>query len=139
MPIDYSAPVLIVDDQEITVTLVKRIVSNMGFEQIDEAAGGEQALSMPRSRKYQLIISDLHMQPMNGLEFLCAIREHESVETIPFLMMTVNSTIGPAVAAKRGGANAYLLKPFTPEQLREKVTRILSQAERLRGPSLRLV
>jgi two-component system, chemotaxis family, chemotaxis protein CheY len=127
MAIDYSLPVLIVDDQQVTLALVKQLVSKIGFEQIDHASDGEQALSMLRSRKYQLVISDLQMQPMNGLQLLHAIRKDDCLKAIPFLMMTVNSTIEPALAAKRGGANAYLLKPFTPEQLRAKINDILSK------------
>jgi two-component system, chemotaxis family, chemotaxis protein CheY len=128
MGIDYLSPVLIVDDQQVTVALVTQIVSRMGFQDVDQASNGEEALSKLQSRRYQLVISDLHMQPMNGLQLLQALRHGGSVEVVPFLMMTVNHTIEPAMAAKRAGASAYLLKPFTPQQLRDKINSVLAKA-----------
>ncbi len=127
MAINYSGPVLIVDDEHVTVTLVTQVVRNMGFQEVDQASNGEEALSKLQNRKYQLVISDLQMQPMNGLQLLQAVRKDESLKAVPFLMMTVNHTFKPAMAAKRGGANAYLLKPFTPQQLREKMSSVLAK------------
>jgi len=126
MPIDYSAPILIVDDEAVMVSLVRQIVGKIGFEQIDHAGDGDSALSLLRERKYQLVISDLHMQPMNGLQFLREVRKDENLRSIPFLMMTASSSPRPPLAAKAGGADGYLLKPFTPQQLRAKVNEVLS-------------
>jgi two-component system chemotaxis response regulator CheY len=125
MAIDYSGPVLIVDDHQVMVTLVRQVVSNIGFEQIDHAPDGDSALSMLRQRKYQLVISDLHMQPTSGLQLLRAVRQDESLRGIPFLIMTMDSSVRIPLAAKHGGADAFLLKPFSPQQLRAKINDVL--------------
>ena len=127
MPIDYSAPILVVDDQEAMVQLVKQLVSLMGFRQVDDAPSGELALRLLRAQRYQLIISDLHMKPMDGLGLLQAVRADENLKATPFLMVTVDHTLPPVLMAKQSGANGYLLKPFTPQQLRDKVSGILSK------------
>jgi two-component system, chemotaxis family, chemotaxis protein CheY len=126
MPIDYSIPILIVDDEQVMVSLVRRVVSKLGFEQIDHAADGDHAWSMLRERKYQLVISDLNMQPMSGLQLLRTIRKDDTLRSTPFLLMTGSSSPGSPLAAKGGGADAYLLKPFTPQQLRAKLNDIFS-------------
>lgn len=127
MAIDHSAPILVVDDQEAMVQLVMQLVSMMGFRQVDQAPCGELALGMLRAQKYQLVISDLHMKPMDGLGLLQTIRGDESLKATRFLMITVDHTLPPVLMAKQSGANGYLLKPFTPQQLRDKVSGILSK------------
>jgi two-component system, chemotaxis family, chemotaxis protein CheY len=126
MNINYSAPILIVDDEVAAVTLVKQLASRIGFENIDDAHDGEAALSLLRQRRYQLVISDWRMQPMTGLQLLRAIRQDEDLRHTRFLLMTASSDHGLPLAAKNGGADGYLLKPFTPQQLRAKVTDVLS-------------
>ena len=126
MPINYSLPVLIVEDQYVMVTLVKQLLRNIGFEEVDHAFDGGEALRMLEARTYQLVISDLHMEPMDGLKLLRAIRQNEKVKDTPVVIMTMDSSIPAALATKKGGADAYLLKPFTPQQLRAKVSEVLS-------------
>ena len=111
------------------VQLVKQLVSMMGFRQVDHAASGALAFNMLRGQKYQLVISDLHMKPMDGLGLLQAIRADENLNATPFLMITVDHTLPPVLMAKQSGANGYLLKPFTPQQLRDKVSGILSKLQ----------
>ncbi len=127
MAIDYSIPVLIVDDQEVMVDLVKQLVSKIGFAEIDHAYDAETALRMLHERKYQLVISDLHMKPMGGLQLLRAIRNDDRLKDTPFVMMTNDSSVPAALASKQGGADAYLLKPFTPQQLRANLSKVLSR------------
>jgi two-component system chemotaxis response regulator CheY len=127
MAIDYSVPVLVVDDEQVMIAVVKQLVSNVGFEQVDHAYDGKKALSMLHQRRYQLVISDLHMKPMDGLQLLRAIRKDDALKTTPVVLMTMDSSVAAALATKRGGADAYLLKPFTPHQLRAKVNEVLSR------------
>ncbi len=127
MAIDLSAPVLIVDDEHVVITLVKKLVSDIGFEQVDHAPDGNTALSMLHERRYQLVISDLRMKPMDGLQLLRAIRNDDTLKGMPVIIMTMDSSIPAALATKKGGADAYLLKPFTPDQLRAKVNEVLGR------------
>jgi two-component system, chemotaxis family, chemotaxis protein CheY len=127
MHTDYSAPVLVIDDQQVMVELTRRVLSRIGFDQIDHARDGATALVMLHRRKYQLVISDLLMTPLNGLEILRTIRADDRLQRTRFLLMTGNVESRAVVAAKQAGADAYLLKPFTPEQLRAKLNEIFSR------------
>ena len=124
MSLDYSAPVLIVDDEQVIVSVTKQILSKIGFEQIDHAFDAATALSMLFHKKYQLVISDLRMQPITGLQLLRAVRQDDQLRGTPFLLMTASHAPEPVMTAKLAGANAYLLKPFTPQQLRTKLDEI---------------
>ena len=127
MAIDYSVPVLVVDDEQVMIALVKQLVSNVGFEKVDHAYDGKTALSMLHDRRYQLVITDLPMKPMDGLQLVRAIRKDDAFKTTSVVLMTMDSSVAAALATKRGGADAYLLKPFTPHQLRAKVKEVLSR------------
>jgi two-component system chemotaxis response regulator CheY len=116
----------VVDDEFVIVTLVKHLLSNIGFEEVHHATDGETALQMLQDGTYQLVISDLHMKPVEGLQLLRAIRQNEQVKDTAVVIMTMDSSIPAALATKKGGADAYLLKPFTPQQLRAKVNKVLS-------------
>jgi two-component system chemotaxis response regulator CheY len=124
MRVDYSAPILIVDDEQVMVGLTKRVLSKAGFERIDHACDGETALNLLRQQKYALVIADLRMQPISGLQILRTIRQDDELRDIRFVLMTASLEPEPVVAAKYAGADAYLLKPFTPQQLRAKVIEI---------------
>jgi two-component system, chemotaxis family, chemotaxis protein CheY len=124
MRVDFSAPVLVVDDEMVMVRLTKQVLSKVGFDQIDHACDGEQALGMLRQKKYQLVIADLRMRPVGGLQILRAVRQDDGLKGIRFLLMTASLAPEPVGAAKYSGADAYLLKPFTPRQLRAKLNEI---------------
>jgi two-component system, chemotaxis family, chemotaxis protein CheY len=130
MHIDYSAPILVVDDQQVMVDLTMRVLTRIGFDAVDHARDGQTALDMLRRRKYQLVISDLFMEPISGLEILRTIRADHGLEHTPFLLMTGDVGPGAVIAAKHARADAYLLKPFTPEQLRTKLDEIFSRPRR---------
>ncbi len=127
MRVDHTAPVLVVDDQLIMVDLTKRILSRLGFEQIDHEPDGEKALARLRFRSYQLVICDMHMSPVNGLQLLRSVRQDHDLKSTRFLLMTGSVEPSTVIAAKQAGADAYLLKPFTPEQLKGKVEQIFSR------------
>jgi two-component system, chemotaxis family, chemotaxis protein CheY len=106
------------------VSLTKQVLSNIGFEQIDHASDGEAALTMLRQKKYQLVIADLRMQPIGGLQLLRTVRQDYELQETRFLLMTASLFPEPVMTAKLAGVDAYLLKPFTPRQLRAKVDEI---------------
>jgi two-component system chemotaxis response regulator CheY len=124
MRVDYSAPILVVDDEQVMVSLTVQVLRRVGFEQIDHACDGEQALSMLRQKKYQLVVADLRMQPVGGLQILRTLRHDYELKDTKFLLMTASLAPGPVAAAKHAGADAYLLKPFTPRQFRAKLSEI---------------
>jgi two-component system chemotaxis response regulator CheY len=124
--LDLTLPVLVVDDQQIMVDLTRRILARLGFEHVDHTADGHQALAMLRDGKYKLVMSDLHMQAMGGIQLLRAVRADDQLQTIRFLLMTGSAGVPNVTAAKHAGADAYLLKPFTPEQLKAKLIQIFN-------------
>lgn len=127
MRVNYTAPILVVDDQSIMVDLTRRILSRLGFEEIDHESDGENALVRLRSRQYQLVICDMHMQPITGLQLLRSVRQDVTLRGTRFLLMTGSVEPATVKAARLAGADAYLLKPFTPEQLKGKVEGIFSR------------
>lgn len=125
---DYAAPILIVDDHQTMRDVTKAIISKLGFERIDQASDGDTALRMLRATPvYQLVISDLQMAPMTGLQLLRAIRQDFALKHIRFLLMTASAELGPVLAGKQAGADAYLLKPFTPQKIRNKIEEMFSR------------
>jgi two-component system, chemotaxis family, chemotaxis protein CheY len=124
MRVDYSAPILIVDDEQVMVRLTKQVLASLGFEHVDHASDGKTALSLLREQKHKLVIADLRMEPMGGLQILRTIRQDDDLKHTRFLLMTASLAPEPVLAAKFAGADAYLLKPFTPQQLRAKVMQV---------------
>jgi two-component system chemotaxis response regulator CheY len=125
--IDYAAPVLVVDDQLVMVDLTKRILSRLGFERIDHERDGENALARLRADKSQLVICDMHMQPVTGLQLLRSVRQDHDLKNTRFILMTGSDEPATVMQAKLAGADAYLLKPFTPDQLKAKLLEVFSR------------
>ena len=131
--INYSAPVLVVDDQAVMVEVTRAILSKLGFERVEQASDADTALSMLRGKgSYQLVISDLRMEPVNGLQLLRSIRQDYELRDIRFILMTVSGDATSVVAAKQAGADAYHLKPFTPQHVKGKIQEVLSRERQQR-------
>jgi two-component system, chemotaxis family, chemotaxis protein CheY len=129
MAVDYAAPILVIDDEQVMIDLTRRVLGSIGFEQVDHALDGENALSLLRQRKYQLVISDLRMKLVSGLQILRTVRQDPDLRNTPFLLMTASLESDAVKAAKLAGADAYLLKPFTPRQLRAKLNEIFAVSQ----------
>ena len=125
MAIDMSMPVLVVDDYNTMIRIIRNLLKQLGFEDVDDASDGSAALSKLRGKKYGLVISDLNMRPMSGLQLLRAIRRDAELGRTPFILTTASMQTENAVAAKQLGVSNYLLKPFTPAVLREKIDAVL--------------
>ena len=125
-PIDQAEPLLVVDDQKMMVELARRVLSRLGFENIDDPSDGYQALTLLREKKHKLVISDLHMAAMGGIQLLKAVRADDQLKDTPFILMTGSLDVPNVLAAKYAGTDAYLLKPFTQEQLKAKLLEVLS-------------
>lgn len=116
--------ILIVDDQSTMRALLRGMLGKMGFASLDEAEDGDVALNKMKQKAYDLVISDVHMPRMNGLEFLKQARSIEALSRVPFLMVTTESSKSAVLEAIKLKVNGYVVKPFTPETLQEKLSRV---------------
>ncbi len=123
--IDTSLDVLIVDDYKTMLRIIRNLLKQIGFENVDEAADGTEALGKLRTKRYGLVISDWNMSPMTGLELLQAVRADAKLATIPFIMITAESKTENVVAAKQAGVSNYIVKPFNAETLQGKIEKVL--------------
>ncbi len=121
MAVDLSMPVLVVDDYQTMIRIIRNLLKQIGFTQIDDASDGAQALKRLRERQYGLIISDWNMQPMTGFELLKEVRAHPQIAATPFIMITAESKTENVVAAKQAGVNNYIVKPFNAQTLKAKI------------------
>jgi two-component system chemotaxis response regulator CheY len=122
-----SVRVLIVDDSSVMRKIVGRSLRQAGLDvlQVLEASNGSEALSLARENSLDLILSDINMPLMDGLEFVRQLRCIEAAQEIPVIMITTEAGEGHVVQALSLGASGYIRKPFTPEQIKERVIPLL--------------
>ncbi|HRJ69524.1 MAG TPA: response regulator [Beijerinckiaceae bacterium] len=121
MAINTSMPVLVVDDYQTMVRIIRNLLKQIGFEDVDDASDGVSALERLRQRRYGLIISDWNMQPMSGYELLRHVRSDIDMRALPFIMVTAESKTDNVIAAKRAGVSNYIVKPFNAQTLKSKI------------------
>jgi two-component system chemotaxis response regulator CheY len=122
---DMSIKVMIVDDFATMRRILKNILKQIGFTNIIEADDGATALEELKKNKADLIISDWNMPKMTGLDLLKTVRADDSLKHIPFLMVTAESQKQNVLDAVQAGVSNYVVKPFTAEQITEKLEKIL--------------
>jgi len=127
MAVDPRMPILVVDDYKTTIRIVHNLLRQLGFDNLDEAADGEEALRKLRGQTYKLVISDWNMEPMTGYELLLQLRGDSALRSIPFIMITAESKTENVVAAKKAGANNFIVKPFDAPTLKQKMTSIFGE------------
>lgn len=127
MAVDKSMNVLVVDDYKTMIRIVRALLTELGFKNIDEAKDGVAALEMIRAKTYGLILSDWNMQPMTGLELLQQVRSAADTQRTPFVMVTAETKTENVVAARNAGANNYIIKPFTLAVLKQKLTSVFGE------------
>ena len=118
--------VLIVDDFATMRRIVKGALKQLGFKNIIEADDGTTALKELKKERVDLILCDWNMPKMNGLELLKLIRKDDNLKQIPFIMVTAEGQKANVVEAVQAGVSSYVIKPFTPDTLKEKIQRVLS-------------
>ena len=121
MAVDLNMPVLVVDDYKTMCRIMRNLLKQLGFNNVDEAADGTEALQkMQAGKNYGLVISDWNMEPMTGYELLKLVRTDEKLKGTPFIMITAESKTENVIAAKRAGVNNYIVKPFNAPTLKAK-------------------
>lgn len=125
MAVDLKMPVLIVDDYKTMLRIVRGLLSQIGFSDVDEAFDGTEALKMLRTRRYGFIISDWNMAPMSGYDLLKNVRSDWELKTLPFIMVTAEAKTENVVAARKAGVSNYIIKPFSADVLKAKLKTVL--------------
>lgn len=121
-----SIPILLVDDYQTMVRIVRNLLKQIGYENVDDAADGGAALAKMREKTYRLVISDWNMQPMSGFEFLKQVRADETLKQTAFVMITAESSVQLVMNAKKAGVDSYLIKPFNDQTLKDKIAEALA-------------
>lgn len=124
---DTKIKVLVVDDFSTMRRIVKNILRQLGYENIEEAEDGAQAYAKLKSGNFQFLVSDWNMPNMDGLELLKKVRSDPELKSLPVLMVTAEAEKNKVVEAIRAGVNNYVVKPFTAEILKEKIDRIFEK------------
>jgi two-component system chemotaxis response regulator CheY len=127
MAIDMSMPVLVVDDYNTMIRIIRNLLKQLGFEDVDDAADGSAALAKMKEKRYGLVISDWNMEPMTGYELLKEVRADSSLSKTPFIMVTAESKTENVIAAKKAGVNNYIVKPFNAQTLKTKIEAVFAE------------
>jgi two-component system, chemotaxis family, chemotaxis protein CheY len=127
MALDPKMPVLVVDDYGTMVRIIRNLLRQLGFTDIDDASDGAIALEKMTSRRYGLVISDWNMEPMTGYDLLRHVRANPQLGTTPFIMVTAESKTENVIAAKKAGVNNYIVKPFNAQTLKSKIEAVFAE------------
>ncbi len=127
MAVDLSMSILVVDDSVVMCRITRNLLLQLGFEDVDEAHGGNTALEKLRSKRYGLVISDWNMDPMSGYDLLKELRADPGLGQIPFIMVTAESHSGNVVAAIKAGVNNFMVKPFGALTLKAKIEAVFAE------------
>ena len=123
--VDKKMPILIVDDYKTMLRIVRNLLKQLGFDNVDEATDGSTALQKLRDKSYKLVISDWNMEPMSGMQLLQEVRADAKLKELPFIMVTAESKTENVVAAKQAGVSNYIVKPFNAATLKQKLETVL--------------
>lgn len=126
MAVDKNMNILIVDDYKTMLRILRNLLKQLGFNNIEEATDGSSALQMLRqSSGFGLVISDWNMEPMTGLQLLREVRADGKLKATPFIMVTAESKSENVIAAKEAGVSNYIVKPFNAATLKSKMVSVL--------------
>jgi two-component system chemotaxis response regulator CheY len=123
MTIHHTSNILIVDDSGAVRSVVRKLLTQLGFSNLDEASDGEAALAKISDKYFGLVISDWNMEPMSGKALLEQVRANKQYANLPFIMMTADPSIDKLVQAKNAGVTCFIKKPFRADELQAKISR----------------
>jgi two-component system chemotaxis response regulator CheY len=127
MALDTSIPVLVVDDYNTMIRIIRNLLKQLGFADVDDASDGSSALTKMHAKKYGLVISDWNMEPMTGYDFLREVRSDPEIGHTPFIMVTAESKTENVIAARKAGVNNYIVKPFNAQTLKTKIEAVFTR------------
>ena len=127
MAVDKNMKVLIVDDYKTMLRILRNLLRQLDFGNVEDATDGTMALQKLRQDSYGLVISDWNMEPMTGIELLREVRADEKLMALPFIMITAESKSENVIAAKEAGVSNYIVKPFNAETLKSKMSSVLGE------------
>ncbi|MBY8337891.1 response regulator [Alteriqipengyuania sp. NZ-12B] len=124
MPAASAIKVMVVDDQTSMRAMIRRTLQDLGFRDVRDKASATEALDDVRANRVHLIISDYNMPEMDGLQFLQEVRKDSVIGKTVFIMLTASAEKEIVQKAAEMGVNNYVVKPFTPAALKEKIERV---------------
>ena len=127
MPDRTSLKFLVVDDFSTMRRIMRNLLKELGFTNVDEAEDGAVALGKLREGNFEFVVSDWNMPNMDGLTLLQNVRADPKLKTLPFLMITAEAKKENIIAAAQAGASGYIVKPFTAATLQEKLDKIFEK------------
>ena len=127
MAVNMSMPILVVDDYKTMIRIIRNLLKQLGFSDVDEAADGSEAFAKMKERNYGLVISDWNMEPMTGYQLLKEVRSDEALKPTPFILITAESKTENVIAAKKAGVNNYIVKPFNAATLKSKIKAVIGE------------
>jgi two-component system chemotaxis response regulator CheY len=125
-----NTKILVVDDFSTMRRIVRNLLKELGFVNVQEAEDGVEAMSKLRADKFDFVVSDWNMPNMTGIELLCAIRADANLKHLPVLMVTAEAKKENIIAAAQAGASGYVVKPFTAATLDEKLKKIFANMQK---------
>lgn len=128
--VDKNIKILVVDDFPTMRRIVRNLLKELEFVNVDEAEDGAAGLEKVKTGSYGFVVSDWNMPNMDGLAMLQAIRADPQFARLPVLMVTAEAKKENIIAAAQAGANGYVVKPFTAVTLEEKITKIFEKIEK---------
>jgi two-component system chemotaxis response regulator CheY len=124
MPADPNMKILIVDDMSTMRRIVRNLLKQLGFNNVEEAENGQEGLDKLRQGTFGFAVLDWNMPVMTGIDLLRAIRADEKLKAMPVLMVTAEAQKENLMEAIQAGVSNYIVKPFTAEVLQEKINKI---------------
>ncbi|MCE9633130.1 MAG: chemotaxis response regulator CheY [Methylophilales bacterium] len=124
---DKNLKMLVVDDFSTMRRIVRNLLKELGFTNVEEAEDGVSALNKLQSGRFEFVVTDWNMPNMSGIELLKNIRKDPNLKDLPVLMVTAEAKRENIVEAAQSGANGYIVKPFTATTLEEKLNRIFEK------------
>ncbi len=125
MAVKKDMAILVVDDYKTMLRIIRNLLKQLDFNNVDEATDGSEALKKLRDKDYGLVISDWNMEPMTGLQLIREVRSDKKLKALPFIMVTAESKTENVVAAKEAGVSNYIVKPFNAATLKQKLSTVI--------------
>tara|TARA_R110000787_G_scaffold130811_1_gene242750 strand:+ start:378 stop:764 length:387 start_codon:yes stop_codon:yes gene_type:complete len=125
MAVDKNMKILVVDDYKTMIRIIRNLLKQLGFNNVEEATDGGSALTKLRDGSFDLCISDWNMEPMTGFQLLKEVRADVKLAALPFIMVTAESKTENVIAAKQAGVSNYIVKPFNAATLKAKLVGVL--------------